>query len=189
MTLQQRPQATILYQGQEYPFHPFFNRVLTLLTEVFPSSFLTDEEKIRIAVNALSEAPVSKDVFELILLELFPKQKEDREKTMDFEQDADLIYAGFMQAYGIDLYEERNKMDWRIFIALTKGLPADTEFSRVVKLRCTKVPKRTKSNSDYVDSLIEAKRSVALYEPEEDKKKRLAQQWLKVAEGLMNVRR
>ena len=79
MTLQQRPQATILYQGQEYPFHPFFNRVLTLLTEVFPSSFLTDEEKIRIAVNALSEAPVNKDVFELILLELFPKQKEDRE--------------------------------------------------------------------------------------------------------------
>ena len=108
---------------------------------------------------------------------------------MDFEQDADLIYAGFMQAYGINLYEERNKMDWRVFLALVKGLPEGTEFSRIVKLRCTKVPERTQNNSDYVDSLIMAKRAVALDEPEEDTKKRMAEKWIQIAEGLMNVRR
>lgn len=191
MTLQQKPSEVIRYHGNEYPFHPYFNRVLTILSEVFPNELLTDAEKVEITVQALSDAPICQDVFELILLELFPKRKNQQEndKTMDFEQDAGLIYAGFRQSYGIDLYEERNKMDWRIFVALVRGLPEQTEFSRVVKIRCTKVPKRTKSNSDYVDSLIEAKRSVALKEPETDRKQRMAQKWMKVAEGLMNVRR
>ena len=190
MTLQQEPSGVIRYQGKAYPFHPYFNRVLTILSEVFPNDLLTDAEKVEITVKALSDAPICQDVFELILLELFPnKGKEGSDKTMDFEQDAGLIYAGFLQTYGIDLYEERNRMDWRIFLALVRGLPEQTEFSRVVKIRCTKIPKRTKSNSDYVDSLVEAKRSVALKEPEEDRKKRMAQKWAKVAEGLMNVRR
>ena len=190
MTLQQEPKDHISYLGKDYPFHPYFNRVLTLLTEVFPSEILTDEEKVAITVESLSEAPVCQDVFELILLELFPKSKHPSDRrSMDFEQDADLIYAGFRQAYGIDLYAERNKLDWRIFLALVRGLPEGTEFSRVVKLRNTKIPDRTKNNSDYVDSLVQAKQAVALDEPEEDRKKRLAQKWLEVAEGLMNVRR
>jgi hypothetical protein len=190
MTLQQEPRQTIKYMGQEYPFHPYFNRVLTLLSEVFPNEIFTDYEKIEIAVTSLSEAPVCQDVFELILLELFPKNKHASEqKTMDFEQDASLIYAGFKQAYGIDLFAERNKMDWRIFLALLRGLPENTEFSRVVKLRCTKIPARNKNNSDYVDSLVKAKMAVALDEPEEDVKKRMAQKWIEIAEGLMNVRR
>lgn len=191
MTLQTAPKQFIRYMGKDYPFHPYFNRVLTLLSEVFPSTLLTDNEIMRITVESLSEAPVCKDVFELILLELFPKDTKrisDR-KTMDFEQDSALIYAGFRQAYGIDLFEERNKLDWRIFLALVRGLPESTEFSRVVKIRCTKIPERTKSNSDYVDSLVLAKRAVELDEPIEEKKKRFAQQWIQVAEGMMNVRR
>lgn len=190
MTLQTEPRSTINYQGQEYPFHPYFNRVLTLLSEVFPNEMLTDAEKVSITVTSLSEAPVCQDVFELILLEIFPKSKHTQErKTMDFEQDAGLIYAGFRQAYGIDLYQERNKLDWRIFLALVRGLPENTEFSRVVKLRCTKIPFRNKGNSDYVDSLTKAKAAVALDEPQEDVKKRMAQKWIEIAEGLMNVRR
>ena len=190
MTLQQRPSQTIRYRGEDYEFHPYFNRVLTILTEVLPSELLSDGEKVEITITSLSEAPICKDVFELILLELFPKKdKQKDEKTMDFEQDAGLIYSGFLQAYGIDLFEERNRMDWRIFVELVRGLPESTEFSRVVKLRCTKIPKRTKTNGDYVDSLIEAKRSVALKISTEDRKKKMAQKWLKVAEGLMNVRR
>lgn len=190
MTLQTQPKDYIRYLGKDYVFRPYYNRVLTLLSEVFPNQLLSDAEKVRITVEALSEAPPCQDVFELILLELFPKQKHSTDrKTMDFEQDAGLIYAGFLQTYGIDLYQERNKMDWRIFLALLRGLPENTEFSRVVKLRGTKIPSRTKSNSDYVDSLTEAKRAVALEEPEEDRRARMAQKWLQIAEGLTNVRR
>lgn len=190
MTLQRRPSSTITYHGTEYPFHPYFNRVLTLLSDVFPNEMLTDREKIAIAIEALSEAPVCQDVFELILLELFPRKKDsDSPRVMDFEQDADLIYAGFRQAYGINLFEERNRMDWREFIALVRGLPEGTEFSRVIKIRTMKVPERTKSNSDYVDSIVLAKRAVALAEPVAEKKKRMAQKWTQIAEGLANVRR
>lgn len=190
MTLQTQPKDYIRYQGRDYVFKPYFNRVLTLLTEVFPNELLTDAEKIRITVESLSEAPPCQDVFELILLEIFPKKKKSSDtKTMDFEQDSELIFAGFLQTYGINLYEQRNKMDWRIFLALLRGLPENTEFSRVVKLRNTKIPSRTKSNSDYVDSLTEAKRAVALDEPEADRKARMARKWLQIAEGLMNVRR
>ena len=191
MTLQYRPRRKLALNGVEYDFFPFYNRVLTLLSEVFTSKTLTDGQKIKITVESVSNMPPCKEAFEMIVNELFPpsKNKSDEPKTMDFEQDAALIYAGFLQAYGIDLYEQRNVMDWRIFIALVRGLPQDTEFSRVIKLRCTKVPKMDKHNAEYVESLIKAKRAVELEEPEELKKQRMAQKWLQIAEGLLNVRR
>ena len=191
MTLQTKPNATIVYDNVEYNFFPYYNRVLTLLTEVFPSEELTDAQKIYLTVTSVSDAPPSQGTFELIVHELFPQPKKnaDNTKTMDFEQDAGLIYAAFLQTYGIDLYAVRNQMDWRIFVALLKGIPENTELSRVIKIRGMKVPERTKENSEYVDSIIKAKRAVALDEPIAVKKQRMAKMWLKVAEGLTNVRR
>lgn len=191
MTLQKQPNATIVYDNVEYGFHPYYNRVLTLLTEVFPSEELTDAQKIYLTVTSVSDAPPSQGTFELIVHELFPQPKKNASdtKTMDFEQDAGLIYAAFLQTYGIDLYAVRNQMDWRIFVALLKGIPENTELSRVIKIRGMKVPERTKENSEYVDSIIKAKRAVALDEPIAVKKQRMAKMWLKVAEGLTNVRR
>jgi len=191
MTLQTQPNATIVYDNVEYNFFPYYNRVLTLLTEVFPSEELTDTQKIYLTVTSVSDAPPSQGTFELIVHELFPPKKKhtDDTKTMDFEQDAALIYAAFLQTYGIDLYAVRNQMDWRIFVALLKGIPENTELSRTIKIRGMKVPERTKDNSEYVDSIIKAKRAVALDEPIAVKKQRMAKMWLKVAEGLTNVRR
>ena len=191
MTLQTKPNATIVYDNVEYNFFPYYNRVLTLLTEVFPSEELTDAQKIYLTVTSVSDAPPSQGTFELIVHELFPPKKKhtDDTKTMDFEQDAALIYAAFLQTYGIDLYAVRNQMDWRIFVALLKGIPENTELSRTIKIRGMKVPERIKDNSEYVDSIIKAKRAVALDEPIAVKKQRMAKMWLKVAEGLTNVRR
>ena len=191
MTLQAVPRTTIVYDNVEYEFHPYYNRVLTLLSEVFPSKELTDLQKIQITVSSLSNAPQTQEIFELIIHELFPKKNKSADdlKTMDFEQDAALIYSAFLQTYNIDLYAVRNQMDWRIFIALLKGIPENTELSRVIKLRCMKVPERNNTNGDYVDSIIKAKRAVALDEPIEVKKQRMAKMWLEIAEGLTNVRR
>lgn len=191
MTLQKQPNATIVYDNVEYNFFPYFNRVLTLLSEVFPSEELSDAQKIYLTVTSVSDAPPTQEIFELIVHELFPPKKKhtDDTKTMDFEQDAALIYAAFLQTYGIDLYAVRNQMDWRIFVALLKGIPENTELSRTIKIRGMKVPERTKDNSEYVDSIIKAKRAVALDEPIAVKKQRMAKMWLKVAEGLTNVRR
>ena len=98
MTLQKQPNATIVYDNVEYNFFPYYNRVLTLLTEVFPSEELTDAQKIYLTVTSVSDAPPSQGTFELIVHELFPQPKKNASdtKTMDFEQDAGLIYAAFI---------------------------------------------------------------------------------------------
>ncbi len=50
-----------------------------------------------------------------------------------FRQDADMIYAGFYQQYGIDLLKER--LHWFQFKALLKALGEETLFGRVVRYR------------------------------------------------------
>ncbi len=55
------------------------------------------------------------------------------ERAFDFSQDGDLIYASFMEAYGVDLTVA--EMHWWKFMALLKNLPPDCGFMRVVQLR------------------------------------------------------
>lgn len=188
ISLYQKPKGSIVYDNQEYTFHPYYNRVLVLMFEVLPDTFLTAQEKVSLAVRALSDdAPETAGIFELMMHELFPETKrkaQKQERYFDFQQDAAVIYSAFLQVYNIDLYTVRNQLDWRIFNALLQGLPENTEFSRIVKLRATKLPKRTKENAAYVDSLSAAKRAVALKRPPEEAKKRLAEQWKTIARGL-----
>ena len=53
--------------------------------------------------------------------------------VFDFEYDADLIYAAFMQQYRIDLCE--SDMHWWKFKALFNGLSEDTHFTKIVQYR------------------------------------------------------
>ena len=57
----------------------------------------------------------------------------NNKQPFDFEEDADLIYAGFMQQYGIDLQEE--DMHWWKFMILLENLGADTRLSRIMEYR------------------------------------------------------
>lgn len=54
-------------------------------------------------------------------------------QPFDFEEDAELIYAGFIQQYGIDLQEE--SMHWWKFMILLENLGADTRLSRIIEYR------------------------------------------------------
>lgn len=62
------------------------------------------------------------------------RHAEAGERYFDFFADAELIYAAFYSAYGIDLAEV--SMHWWKFTALLSSLPADTELMRVISLRC-----------------------------------------------------
>lgn len=57
----------------------------------------------------------------------------DGERVFDFAQDGEMIYASFMQAYGIDL--GMTAMHWHRFMVLLRHLPTESEFMRVVQLR------------------------------------------------------
>lgn len=50
-------------------------------------------------------------------------------KTLDYDADADYIYAAFVQAYGIDLMTA--DLHWWTFLALMRGLPDSTLISQV----------------------------------------------------------
>ena len=55
-------------------------------------------------------------------------------KTYDFECDAQLIYAAFLQTYGIDLIENKELHWWR-FRALLNALTDDSQFIKVIGYR------------------------------------------------------
>lgn len=68
-----------------------------------------------------------------------PTKTQNTKRDFDFYQDSQEIYAGFRQAYGIDLIEEQGHMHWYKFIALLAGLPDDTKFARIREVRNTKL--------------------------------------------------
>lgn len=57
----------------------------------------------------------------------------NNKQPFDFSEDADLIYAGFMQQYSIDLQE--GDMHWWKFMILLENLGADTRLSRIMEYR------------------------------------------------------
>lgn len=57
----------------------------------------------------------------------------NNKQPFDFETDADLIYAGFVQQYGIDLQTE--DMHWWKFMILLENLGEDTRLSRIMEYR------------------------------------------------------
>ncbi len=52
------------------------------------------------------------------------------EELVDFEQDANFIYADFLTAYGIDLAKEDTSLHWWQFLALLGALPEDASMSK-----------------------------------------------------------
>ena len=69
---------------------------------------------------------------------------EDSGKTIDFTLDADLIYAAFLQQYGIDLTEV--DLHWHKFLALLRGLNG-TRLDEVMGYRAYK---RSKKSQDEI---------------------------------------
>ena len=65
-----------------------------------------------------------------------PKNSKKGQKILfNIGYDSEYIYAGFMQAYCIDLIEQQGKLHWKKFNALLVGLPSDTRFAEILKIR------------------------------------------------------
>ncbi|MBP3337343.1 MAG: hypothetical protein J6L59_02925 [Clostridia bacterium] len=61
------------------------------------------------------------------------KEKSTSKRMFDFEYDGELILAAFRQQYGINLLKEN--LHWHEFLALLRGLTADTLFVRTINVR------------------------------------------------------
>lgn len=85
-----------------------------------------------------------------------PEKKE--EEVYSLKQDAEYIYASFMQDYGIDLIEQQGKLHWYKFKALLGGLRSDTQFKEIINIRTMELPsgKGTEKERRRIKKLKEA---------------------------------
>lgn len=63
-------------------------------------------------------------------------EENEDEPLMDFEQDSGRIYASFLQAYNIDLFDV--ELHWHKFLVLLQNLPEWTTLSKVISIRTYK---------------------------------------------------
>lgn len=78
----------------------------------------------------------------------------------DIRFDGDYIYASFMQAYGIDLFDVQGELHWKKFNALLSGLPEGTKFMEVIKIRKWKPQKG--DSAEYKEEMRRLQKDYAL---------------------------
>lgn len=155
-----RPPETIEYNGTEYPLDMRFWRVLAAFDALGDKS-LPDDIKARTALNTLVKGPHPDDVGLLLaILEPLKEPQTGEPPVMDMEQDAELVYAAFWQAYGIDLYA--SDMHYLEFRALMKGLPPGTQLGEVIKIRSMDIPAPNGHNAKQIAEILRAKARVSL---------------------------
>jgi len=166
-SLNYKTDDTITVGGEQFSLDLSFGTVLRFF-ELMEDSGLEDWQKIPIAAGLLltNDEDASKvDDWELIkayefvqaisdkffrdgdkeervdrLGNVLPSSKSTPEQNYCFKHDAEYIYASFMQAYRIDLIEERKTLHWVKFKALLNGLPDGTKFREVLGIRTRELP-------------------------------------------------
>lgn len=89
------------------------------------------------------------------------QNKEDDGPIYDMQQDAEYIYASFMQDYGMDLLEQQGKLHWYKFKALLAGLSETTKFKKVLEIRQMELPSG-KGSGKQREAVKELKKAYAL---------------------------
>lgn len=154
---------TLVIDDEEYPLDLSFNNVLKLFEmwrdEDVPE-FVKPHFGIRILTGETLEdftveemAEIFNEVFEehISLSEVEDNHVEydlagnpmkttasngkQGQAPYDIRYDGDYIYASFLQAYGIDLFDVQGGLHWKKFNALLSGLPEGTKFMEVIKIR------------------------------------------------------
>lgn len=126
-------------------------------TAIFKMIF---EEHIRI-IPAKDTAPVLDLAGNPIKSKIRSRSQSDGgDRLFSLKYDAEYIYSSFLQAYGIDLIDAQNSLHWKKFNALLNGLPSDTKFAEVLKIRSYKPQKG--DSKQYKKNMRKLKKEYAL---------------------------
>jgi hypothetical protein len=159
MKLQDKLPDSVIFNGKRIKLDLDFRNVIRMI-ETLAREDLTPEAREYLAMKCICKRPATGMLVAVKKL-LFPQvDKEETERITDFEQDADLIRAAFMQAYGIDLFTE--KVHWFKFSCLLSGLPSGCRYSEILNIRSRPIPTATKWNADERNWLIKAKSEYAI---------------------------
>lgn len=139
------------FEGVRYRLDLSF-RIVLLYFKLIKDEGLTPAERINLAVDALVNsdtndldlAAKSKLLDTIFHEKLYTEREKRREKlfkhskpSFSFDDDEDLIKAGFQQQYGIDL--DTTNLSWSKFNAMLDGLTDDTQFRKVTTYRTIKL--------------------------------------------------
>lgn len=172
----QLPQ-NLYFEGRRYKLNTSFDamlRIFALQRDQLFSPMQRIETAVEILNRKATRLPVLKkveffnDAISMLTAEKHARTAESGPRSLDFEQDAAYIYAGFLQAYGIDLLQQAGKLDWRCFVALFQGLPDTTKIKEIISIRRRPIPALTKYNAAEIKSLMEAKAFFAVRLSEEE---------------------
>jgi len=138
--------------GEIYRLNLFFDVVLRFFDLMDDDAFL-NHEKISLAFDMFVETERDFD-FEIkfnavkTIVKTFIKQEDEEKQTGGndkqlycLKQDAQYIYASFLQEYGIDLIDQQGALRWEKFKALLSGLRDNTRFKEIVGIRAAELPK------------------------------------------------
>ena len=155
LSLSRRLKDDIIIDDKTYKVNAAFDNILRLFDLV--NSKEPNEIKIKIAIQMLFGEKT--DLLKLELetlktivdatLEEYTKSKEEieyddlgnemptpkRKQLISLEHDAEYIFGGFVQAYGIDLEEAQGILHWYKFRSLLASLPNDTRIREIMGYR------------------------------------------------------
>lgn len=128
-------QSSVLVDGKDYPIRTDFRWWLCFARTLKSAKALPEFDFIYENANA----PADRKAGLSALMEFYnppaplPRPDGSGGKVVDFEQDADLIFAAFRERYGIDLADD--DLHWHKFLALFRGLHG-TKLNDVMGYRC-----------------------------------------------------
>lgn len=155
MTLQYKLDDSIMIDGAELKVNASFDVILRLF-DLLEDDRISPYERVELSLKMILGTDLGekydilqkKEILEQVLKEYVqleekttldimgnPMPPTETDRILDYKEDAALIYAAFMQVYGIDLIEQQGKLHWSKFQALMNGLPDGTKIGQIMSYR------------------------------------------------------
>jgi len=159
--------TTVTIAGRAYPIRYDFRDGIRFEELVYDQR-VPDGAKVALALELWFPALPDEDLGEVLaaMLAFYRCGKPDNEASSDHHQlysyshDYDLIYAAFVQQYGIDLLAPATHLHWWAFRAMFLGLEQTTRFMEVVGYRSMSIPNG--ASAEYRAHIRKMKRVFAL---------------------------
>ena len=183
MRLYDKLPDSVEFNGKRIRLDLDFRNVIRMIDTISKDDILPEAREY-CALKCICKHPVS-GMYPAVADLLGFKPHEARQKVTDFEQDADLIRAAFLQVYGINLF--RDRLHWFEFSALLTGLPEGNKYTDVLSIRSRPIPEATKYNEKEREWLIRAKAEYSLKYSEQEIERNYSESVKKIGAFLISL--
>lgn len=84
------------------------------------------------------------------------------QRVLDYSQDSEAIYASFIKEYGIDLIDEKDRLDYFKFRALLSNLSDKSPIKEIMRIRSENPAKYVQDNPEYANALVQQQNDYAI---------------------------